>query len=252
MLTAASRQFDQQSLLTAAGLREARRNAARGSLQVARVVGRYQAASALLALEFAPLVLAEQGIGAAADGRAAVEPLLTGAASVGWLDKAATQAAFDRLVVSLIADASRTAAHVDLATRRHVTGYVRSLRPPTCSRCAVLAGRVYPYSSGFQRHPSCDCLMTPTNQTVGPQLVTDPDEAVRNGMVRGLSKADRQAFDAGGDLSQIVNVRRKAAGLTSGSSVVARVDRLTPAGIYRIASDKAEALSLLKRYGYVL
>lgn len=34
-------------------------------------------------------------------------------------------------------------------------GYVRVLNPPSCGRCAILAGRFYRWSAGFQRHPMC-------------------------------------------------------------------------------------------------
>jgi hypothetical protein len=252
MLRSAARQYVQQQQIAALGLSQARRAATRGAAQVARVVNRYQAASALLALESAPLVLSEQGISSDVDGRPVVESLLTGSATVGLLEKTETDKAFDRLVLSLIQDAGRTAQSVDLATRSAVTGYVRSLRAPSCSRCAILAGRVYRYSQGFQRHPRCDCLMTPTNEVVGRDLVTDPTDMLRNGQVTGLSKADMQALSDGADPGQVVNVRSKAAGLTVGSSVVARAGRPTPFGIYRTASDKAEALTLLRRFGYVL
>lgn len=252
MLTSARRQYVEQQKLSALGLAQARRNATRGSATVARVVSRYQAASALLALESAPLVLAEQGIDAASAGRVATAALLTGSAAVDMLDKVAADAAFDRLVLSLIRDAGRTAQSVDLATRPAVTGYVRSLNPPSCLRCAVLAGRVYRYSTGFLRHPRCDCLMTPTNEAVGADLVTDATQLVRDGLVRGLSRADVAAVNDGADLGRVVNVRRREAGLTVGGTVLARAGRLTPAGIYRIASDKAEALTLFRRYGYVL
>lgn len=248
MLTSARRQYVEQQEIAAAGLSQARRVAPRGSVQVARVVGRYQAAAVLLALEFAPLVLGEQGISSAAEGRVAAESLLTGSAAAGMFDRALTAKAFDRLVLSLVNDAGRTAQSVDLATRPAVTGYVRSLSPPSCSRCAVLAGRVYRYSTGFRRHPRCDCLMTPTNETVGGSLVTK----LSLDQIKGLSADERAAVEAGADLGQVVNVHRKQAGLVVGSSVVERAGRPTPAGIYRIASDKAEALTLLRRFGYVL
>lgn len=252
MLRSAASQYVEQQQVAALGLSQARRAGARSTVQAAKVVNRYQAASALLALEFAPLILSEQGIPDRAVGRPVVDALVTGAATAGLLDQAQTDAAFDRLVLSLIQDAGRTAASVDMATRPAVTGYVRSLRAPSCSRCAILAGRVYRYSTGFQRHPRCDCLMTPTNEASGKDLVTDPTDLLAKGQITGLSRADRQALNDGADLGRVMNVRSKKAGLSVGSSVTTRAGRPTPAGIYQMTSTKAEALTLLRRHGYVL
>lgn len=251
MLVSARRQYEQQQRIVALGLAQARRVAHNPS-SASAVIARYQAASALLSLEYAPQLLAEQGIPTDSVGRVATASVLTGSGAVDLIEQTNTDTAFDRLVLSLIADAGRTAMSVDIATRPAVTGYVRSLNPPSCSRCAILAGRVYRYSTGFQRHPRCDCLMTPTNDTAGRSLVTDPLAAFNRGEIRGLSAADTQAIRDGADISQVVNVRRATAGLTEGSSVLAREDRLTPAGIYRLASDKAAALAMFRRDGYVL
>ncbi len=252
MLRSAADQYVEQQQIAALGLSQARRAGGRSAVQAAKVVNRYQAASALLALEFVPLILSEQGISDRAVGRPVVDSLVTGSATVGLLDQTQTAQAFDRLVLSLIQDAGRTATSVDMATRPAVTGYVRSLRAPSCSRCAILAGRVYRYSTGFDRHPRCDCLMTPTNEASGRDLVTDPTDLLNKGQITGLSKADAQAVADGADLGQVVNVRSKSAGLTVGSSVMARAGRPTPFGIYRMTSTKAEALTLLRRFGYVL
>ena len=60
-----------------------------------------------------------------------------------------------------------------------------------------------------------------------------------------------QALADGADLGQVVNIRRKAAGLLEAGHALTRGGRPTPAGIYRLASDRADALRLLKRYGYL-
>lgn len=52
------------------------------------------------------------------------------------------------------ADAGRTAA-ASAGVAHRVGGYVRALRAPSCARCAILAGRWYRYSAGFDRHPHC-------------------------------------------------------------------------------------------------
>lgn len=216
------------------------------------MIATYQLESAANAFNHAPAVLAEQGIAAPTVATASVSSVLTGAAAIPMLQQIANADALDRLVKTLVNDAGRTASTIDIARRPAVTGYVRSLNLPSCSRCAILAGRVYRYSTGFQRHPNCDCVMTPTTQSIGPELVLDPTEAVERGQIRGLSKADLKALEAGADLGQVVNVRRKSAGLTVGSSVVERAGRPTPAGILRRAGDdRAMAISLLRTHGYL-
>lgn len=252
MLATAAKQYDEQVRLTELAVRQARRRSS-STRFAARVIATYQAEAVSLSLGSAPDVLAEQGISAATNGdRIPSQSLVTTPArTVELLDKAATNAAFDRIVAALVNDAGRTASLVDMGRREAVTGYVRSLNPPSCSRCAVLAGRVYRYSTGFQRHPKCDCLMTPTTQAAGRDLVTDPNEAVAKGWVTGLSQKDREALDAGGDLGRIVNVRRQAAGLTVGSSVAMRAGRLTPEGCAIYSSDREDFVRLLRKFGYL-
>jgi hypothetical protein len=57
---------------------------------------------------------------------------------------------------------------------RPVSGYVRMLNPPSCSRCAVLAGKWYRKNQGFLRHPGCDCRHIPASEAVGDDLRLDP------------------------------------------------------------------------------
>lgn len=252
MLTAARREYDQQQRLTALAVAEATRLGARGSVAVARSVQTYQAAAVQLSLEALAATLAEQSISTTAEATVAPYSLLTATQAVATMvGNASSVDAVARLVQTLVTDASRTTRAVDQATRPAVTGYVRSLQVPSCGRCAILAGRVYRYSQGFLRHPRCDCLMTPTNEANGRHLVTDPTEAFRRGQIRGLSAADVASVNAGADLGKVLNVRRKAAGLTVGSSVISRAGVLTPQGCLTVASDRAQALELLRKFGYI-
>jgi hypothetical protein len=196
-------------------------------------------------------VLDEQGISTARVAGVNTDALLTGAAAADLMDKVETDLAFDRLVASLMLDSARTALSVDSATRPAVTGMVRAVTTPCCARCAVLAGRVYRWDASFPRHPKCDCVPTPTNLSAGRELAVNPDAMFRAGQIRGLSRADTRALNSGADLGRVVNVRRKAAGLVNGSSVMTRGGKPTPQGIFRVASDDAEAVSLLRRHGYI-
>lgn len=67
---------------------------------------------------------------------------------------------FQKLIPSMVADSGRKAATALNATR-FTGGYVRMLNPPSCSRCAILAGRWFRWNDGFQRHPQCDCVHIP-------------------------------------------------------------------------------------------
>lgn len=252
MLASALSEYEQQQRLTALALNEALRYGPRGSQFIAQRVQVYQAAAIRLSLQTLGAILDEQAIDAPAESSVLTTSLLTGTqATVTMLDSASSSTAFSQLVQTLVRDAGRTARAVDMGMRPALTGYVRALRAPSCGRCVVLAGRVYRYSQGFQRHPRCDCQMTPTTLDVGPELVTDPQAAFESGQIRGLSKADTEALGKGADLSQVVNVRRRAAGLTVGSSVMVRAGRLTPQACLMFADDRAGATALLRRFGYI-
>ncbi|MFI2664871.1 hypothetical protein [Micromonospora carbonacea] len=123
-------------------------------------------------------VLAEQRVSARAEGRVSAAAL-AGVASDGrdladllyqpaisalvGIKRGATVdealagggASLDMLVRTQVADAGRVADQVALVARPQATGYVRMLVGKSCSRCAILAGRRYGWSAGFQRHPRC-------------------------------------------------------------------------------------------------
>lgn len=63
--------------------------------------------------------------------------------------------ALDMIVRTQLADAGRAADQVAIVADRTMTGYVRMLQPPSCSRCVILAGRRYAWNAGFKRHPRC-------------------------------------------------------------------------------------------------
>jgi hypothetical protein len=251
-LASARNHYRRQQRITGGAVNAVRRASSRGSTAVADAIRVYQAAAITNALEAAPEILAEQGIPTGTDGTVTPGSLITDRAALAAMaSKTETPTALDRFTATMVADAGRTAMLVDTAARKSTTGYVRHLTPPSCSRCAILAGRVYRYSTGFLRHPNCDCTMTPTNQAVGSRLVTDPMAAFRNGDVTGLSAADTAAVNAGADLGRVVNIRRGPAGLTVGGSVMSRAGVPTPAACLRLAADHDSGVILLRRYGYI-
>lgn len=168
--------------------------------------------------------------------------------------------ALDMYVHTMVADAARGAASVAITARPKV-GWVRMVNPPCCSRCAILAGKWFRHNAGFRRHPRCDCSAIPALEDVAGDVGTDPDALFASGQVKGLSADERKSLEAGADLGQLVNARRGATGMTTTEGTSKRGfarqrlgdrKRLTPDGIYRIASDRTEAITLLRANGYVL
>lgn len=196
-------------------------------------------------------MLLEQDIDALAEAMLNLPQFTTDVATFeAMIDATSTDYEFDRLVSSLVQDAGNAAEQVAIATRRDV-GWVRQLTPPSCYRCIPLAGRVYRYSDGFLRHPGDDCVTIAVREGDATYTI-DPVDMLRRGEVTGLSKADAQAVLDGADFNQVANVRSKRAGLSEAGQVLARGGRPTPAGIYRMASNREDALALLERYRYLL
>jgi len=165
-----------------------------------------------------------------------------------------------------VADAGRGAAGVDTATKRQVA-YVRMLNPPSCSRCSILAGRVYRWNAGFQRHPKCDCVHVQTTQVKAAEtegLVHDPYEYFKSlspeEQERNYTKAGAAAINDGADIFQVVNSRRgvKPGGLVTSEGTSKRGNfgrqgpRLTPEAIYDKGLGREATLKELERYGYIL
>lgn len=173
---------------------------------------------------------------------------------------AAGRVDLDMIVRTQIADAGRVADGVAATARPTVTGYVRMLSLPSCSRCIVLAGRRYAWNAGFLRHPRCDCRHIPAAEDSAGDLRTNPRQAFTSmdtaEQDRVFGKAGAQAIRDGADVAQVVNARRglyTAGGQTYTTSGAKRRARLMPEGIYQEArGDRAEAIRLLKLHGFLI
>lgn len=113
---------------------------------------------------------------------------------------------------TILSDTARAAESANTAARPQVDGYVRMLNPPSCSRCAILAGKFYRWDDGFLRHPRCDCRHIPSSESIAGDLTTSAD-AYFNSL--GPAEQDRiftnrgaEAIRDGADPSQVVNARR--------------------------------------------
>lgn len=232
-------------------------------------------------------------VGIASDGRR-LDSLAYGAVTTtkeAIADGASVDAALDQggnwidLMAKLqVADSARQAVGILTASRKNLAGNVRVLNPPSCQRCAILAGRFYRWSTGFQRHPRCDCTMAPVPSKAYAEaegFIQSPMDAYRNGEIRDLTEAQRFAIDNGADIGQVVNAtrgmsttatsravgKRAARMATSRAPVPAAPDLLaglkfnqptataevlTPEGIYQqAAGNRDEAIRLLRHWGYL-
>lgn len=183
MLASAREHYRRQQNIQREGLMRARARRFGPLAALVAAVSASQAAAATDARGAVGAMLTEQNIDADPDvevnPRALAETANDGRTLEGLMAYAQTvevsAAAFTMIVGTQVRDAARQSASLEIFARPKVSGYVRMLVPPSCSRCAVLAGRVYARNTGFQRHPSCDCRHIPTTEDTAGDLTTDPD-----------------------------------------------------------------------------
>ena len=183
---------------------------------------------------------------------------------------------------TLLSDTGRTAEKVAGHSRR-VTTWVRMIEPPSCGRCVILAGKPARTGQPFLRHPKCDCRNIPATETFAGDWTTDPDAYLETlddeGLRRALgSEANARAWRDGADTNQLINAYRRGGdvrtaqvygrnvryttegttrrgrayrsmqGLPGGRG---RAPRLMPESIYQIATDREDAIRLLRLYGWI-
>ncbi|MFF0864171.1 hypothetical protein ACFYUV_20600 [Nonomuraea sp. NPDC003560] len=185
-----------------------------------------------------------------------------------------------RIVDTEISDASRAADQVGITANRRWVTYVRHVTLPACGRCIILAGRTYSYSTGFLRHPQCDCTMVPYHEGDTPPPLPDTlfaqmTEAEQN---RAFTVGGAEAIRLGADAGQVVNARRGMQTVggkritTEGTTVRgvagkklgnfkrlpgeryrrSQVPRPMPEQILADAGgDRDEAIRLLEKFGYL-
>lgn len=287
MLQSALEHYRRQQRITVAAVLAARKANPR---QLAELVTAFQILAARDALAAVPLMLAEQGIDTSAQADVSATSVV-GTASDGrplssLFEQAADSSALSLMVATQVQDAARAAAGLGIAVRPQVTGYARMLNPPSCSRCAILAGKFFKWNTGFQRHPKCDCRHIPSTEARGDDLTTNPDTYFHSlspaEQDRIFTKAGAQAVRDGADLGQVVNARRGMATMQFGKNAalitregatsrglagkrlgaLRKVEgekyrrsgkpRVMPETIYAVARDRADAIRLLKLNGFIL
>lgn len=235
-LTTAAEAYRTQAQVAAAAVVAARNIRPQTAEALATTVAAYQMLAAQQGAASVAPMLAEQGISTAASA-SVVASALVGYTSAGaplstMFESIESAAQLAMLAVSAVQDAGRNGASLGMVVRPSVTGYVRMLNPPSCSRCAVLAGRFYRWNEGFERHPQCDCRHIPVGEdsgdlTTNPRTYFDslptadelnsrhPDltrEMRREGGLYSqediFGVAGAEAIRDGADINQVVNARR--------------------------------------------
>ncbi|GGR71394.1 hypothetical protein GCM10010252_07170 [Streptomyces aureoverticillatus] len=191
------------------------------------------------------------------------------------------------LVGTQITDTARAATAVAMAAEPHCVSYVRVVRLPACARCIILSGRQYSYSTGFKRHPRCDCGMQPMTDAEWKQTDTPEDLFRRMSpeeQRKRLGPAALKALESGADLGQLVNARRGLATAATGRGPVkvttegttkrgiggkalnsgfqkspggryerAKESRLMPETIFKLAGNNREhQIAMLRKHGYIV
>lgn len=194
----------------------------------------------------------------------------------GMPARQAMNAGLARLTMMLqteVADAGRVASGIEIAARPRV-GYARMLNTPSCGRCAILAGKFFRWNQGFQRHPRCDCIHVPSQESIAGDLTTSPrayfDSLTADEQNKHFGTANAEAIRDGADPGRVINasgrgrsnVYTTADGRKATLELTGRVRtrrtggrgsfvRLVPEEIYRIAPSRQDALDLLRLHGYL-
>lgn len=210
-------------------------------------------------------VIPEAFAGTASDGRPLAsllaEPVIRAKQFIagGMTPTQALRAAGSNLsmiVGTQVADANRAATQAAI-TGYTTFGWVRMLNPPSCSRCAILAGQWYRWNQGFQRHPRCDCRHIPAQEHKAKSLTTDPYAYFRSladsDQDRLFGRSNARAIRDGSDIYRVVNIQTR--GLApAGSRQAAKYGtptRMTPDQIYRVAGTRTNAIQMLTQHGYI-
>ncbi|WP_206793994.1 hypothetical protein [Amycolatopsis sp. MtRt-6] len=188
-----------------------------------------------------------------------------------------------RYVATETADAGRLATTAAAVLEPEIAGYERGVHLPACGRCIQLTGRLYRYSTGFLRHPNCDCTMHPVTRDQWrtgrpantPRALFDRMTYAQQNKAFGTHAAT--AIRAGADISRVVNARRHGAVYTAGNHEYTReattvrgvggqlgdlakrgrryrttgLARPTPAQLVNATQDESELVRQLRRFGYL-
>lgn len=188
------------------------------------------------------------------------------------------------IAATQVSDAGRGGVTVGMVAEKSWVSYIRVLRLPSCSRCIILAGREYSWSTGFQRHDRCDCEMWPVRRDSPERDRIPMPEQIFADMSRDeqdkrFGKAGAASIRMGADMAQIVNARRGMTTTDRGQSITtegttsrgiagkrlgglkkqkgeryrrSKVPRPMPEQLIKDANgDRELAIQFLYRFGYI-
>jgi hypothetical protein len=221
-------------LWRAMGLSDIDRSWSQVGPEVVATIGALQVGAARESAEYVPTVLAEQGADAPATATVRPSGFARGSSGLTLEDVAATVPAMVKRTIgrgqepvalrrglsllegiaeTSVADAFRLATAAEMVARPDVVTWTRVLNPPSCGRCAVLAGKVFRWNQGFPRHPNCDCKHLPSvvaapegERLVDPRAYFDSLSPAEQDARFGKGVAQR--IRDGDDLNAAVNSTR--------------------------------------------
>ena len=163
------------------------------------------------------------------------------------------------MLLTVMADTRRAVVGADIVQRPAISGYTRMLNPPSCSRCAILAGKWFRWNQGFRRHPRCDCLHVPsTSEAFATEsgFMDDPYEYFnslsKEQQERVFGRIESRAIRDGADIYRVENTKLRGLATAKGNLRYGTPSRMTVDDIYRTAGHRANAIRMLEREGYIL
>ncbi|WP_116282416.1 hypothetical protein [Subtercola boreus] len=158
-------------------------------------------------------------------------------------------------LLTVMSDTGRSVVAAGIAQRPTLQGYTRMLNPPSCSRCAILAGKFFRWNSGFLRHPRCDCRHIPTNENMAGDLTTDPYKYFHSlspeAQEKTFGRSEARAIREGADIYRVGNIQQRGLATSKGHLRYGTPSRMTVDDIFRTAGTRTNAIKMLEHEGYI-
>jgi len=158
-------------------------------------------------------------------------------------------------LLTVLADTGRSVVSADIAQRPTLSGYVRMLNPPSCSRCVVLAGKWFRWNEGFLRHPRCDCRHIPASEDLAGDLTTDPYKYFHSlsteMQTATFGRIEARAIRDGADIYRVENIRVRGLATAKGKLRYGTPSRRTVDDIYRTAGTRTNAIKMMQDEGFI-